>query len=299
VSTAVARVTVQAHAKANLFLRVLARETSGYHTLETLFVLLELADRLTVESAESGVELVVEGEDTGPAAENLATRAARLVLEATGHQQGVRIRLEKHIPVKAGLGGGSSDGAAALHAVNALLGNPVPRHEILQLATRLGSDVAFLASGAPLALGWGRGERLFRLRPPSPAAVLVVVPSFGISTADAYRDLDAGRREGSRGAVALDAAAFESWGSIARLGGNDFETVVFAAHPPLRDLFERLAETRPLLVRLSGSGSALVALYKNESDRDHAAGAFDKRQVRLYQTSIRSQPPDSPSLRSG
>ncbi|MDH3571897.1 MAG: 4-(cytidine 5'-diphospho)-2-C-methyl-D-erythritol kinase, partial [Gemmatimonadota bacterium] len=160
------RVAISAHAKANLFLRVLAREASGFHTLETLFTLLELHDLLTVERTEHGIELLVTGADTGPVEENLAYRAARMVLDATGHRFGVRMRLEKRIPVQAGLGGGSSDGAAALHAVNALLQHALPRPELLQFAAKLGSDVPFLASGAPLALAWGRGERLMRLPPP-------------------------------------------------------------------------------------------------------------------------------------
>ncbi|KPK00745.1 MAG: hypothetical protein AMS20_15040, partial [Gemmatimonas sp. SG8_28] len=156
-------VTVQAHAKVNLFLRVLARESSGFHSLETLFALLELHDTLTVERQSEGITIDVEGADTGPPEQNLAYRAAELVLDATGRRFGVRIRLIKRIPVQAGLGGGSSDGAAALHAANALADNAVPRPEILQFAARLGSDVPFLASGAALALGWGRGERLLRL----------------------------------------------------------------------------------------------------------------------------------------
>src|SRR5260370_24458431 len=140
------RVRIAAHAKANLFLRILARESSGYHSLETLFTLLELADELIIEPAPSGVELTVEGGDTGPAEENLVTRAARLILEATGQRNGIRIHLIKRIPVRAGLGGGSSDGAATLHAANRVFCNPIPRHEILQLATRLGTDVPFFAS---------------------------------------------------------------------------------------------------------------------------------------------------------
>src|SRR6185503_4142944 len=178
--------SIAAHAKANLYLRILSRETSGFHSIETLFTLLELADEVTVETTNGGVELTVDGAETGPADENLATRAARLVLSATGERCGVRIHLLKRIPVRAGLGGGSSDGAATLHAVNAVLGNPVPRHEILQMATHLGSDVPFLASGAPLALGWGRGERLFRVPAPPNAPVLLAIPPIGVSTPEAY-----------------------------------------------------------------------------------------------------------------
>ena len=290
-----AAVRILAHAKANLFLRVLARETSGYHTLETLFTLLELADELTTEATEGGVELVVEGADTGPKDDNLVTRGARLMLEATGNRFGVRIKLVKRIPVRAGLGGGSSDGAAALYAVNALARNAVPRHEILQLAAKLGSDVAFFASGAPLALAWGRGDRLYRLPPPPSTPALLAIPALGVSTADAYALLDAARqREPARGAVVLDATAFDAWGNIGRLGGNDFESVLFGKEPGLRDLYQRMAATRPLLVRLSGSGSAIVALYKSEAERDAAAVTVGEREQRLIRTATRAAPAPGP-----
>lgn len=282
---------VRAHAKANLLLRILARETSGYHTLETLLTLLELADELTVERVEGGIELVVEGADTGAVEANLAYRAAAMVLDATNRRFGVRMRLVKHIPVGAGLGGGSADGAAALHAVNALAGNAVPRHEILQMAARLGSDVPFLASGAPLALAWGRGERMFRLPPPPTAPVLLVVPSFGIATGKAYELLSQGRDwSQGRGTVVLEHDALTTWGGIARLGGNDFEVPVFGKEPALRALFERLCQTRPLLARLSGSGSSLIAIYRTAADRDAAATELGERDWRLIRTATRAVP---------
>lgn len=290
-------VTVAAHAKVNLFLRVLAREASGFHSLETLFALLELHDTVTVERRPKGITIEVDGADTGPADRNLAYRAAELVLEATGRRFGVHIHLEKRIPVQAGLGGGSSDGAAALHAVNALSGNAVPRPEVLQFAARLGSDVPFLAAGAALALGWGRGERLFRVPSPGPAPALVAVPREGVATRDAYELLDAWQsKEERRGGLVLDATVFDSWGGIGRLGGNDFENPVFGVRPEFRELFERMAETRPLLVRLSGSGSAIVAIYKTEAERDGAALTVGERHGALIRTAMRAEPAPGPAV---
>lgn len=287
--------SIPAHAKANLFLRVLAKETSGYHQIESLFTLLELHDVLTVERAEGGIELTVEGTETGPVDDNLAYRAAAMVLQATGARFGVRMRLVKHIPVQAGLGGGSSDGAATLHAVNALAAGAVPRHEILQFAAQLGSDVPFFAAGAPLALAWGRGERLMRLPPPTASPVLIAVPAFGISTAKAYEALQVGRtKDTQRGSLVLEEAVFDSWGGIGRLGGNDFESVVFGKEPALKTLFERIAETRPLLVRMTGSGSAIVAVYKNERERDGAAMEIGEKQARLIKTATRQDAAPGP-----
>lgn len=272
------RVETTARAKLNLFLRILAREEDGYHQLETLFCLLNLADDLVVERRPSGVTLEVDGPDTGPAAENLAVRAAELVLEATGRRFGAHLRLTKRIPIRAGLGGGSSDAAAALEAVNALAGHAIPRHELLQLAARLGSDVPYLLTGAPLALGWGRGERLLRLPALPVAPVLLLIPSVGVSTAEAYGWVAAARRSmGRRGAVALDLDSLGTWGSVGRMAGNDFESPVFGKHPEIRAAFEALVATTPLVCRMSGSGSALFAIYRSAAERSAAALRLGKK----------------------
>jgi 4-diphosphocytidyl-2-C-methyl-D-erythritol kinase len=289
VSEAPAGVRIAAHAKLNLFLRILSRESSGYHQIETAFALLELADELEARRVGSGVTLEVEGPDLGPVEENLAVRAARAVLAATGNRFGVALRLTKRIPVRAGLGGGSSDAAAALHAVNGLAGNAVPRHELLHLAARLGADVAFFASGAPLALAWGRGERMFRFPAPPTAPALVAVPAVSVGTPEAYRWWDeANPAPAGRGPVVFDAEAFATWGSIGRLGGNDFESPVFAKHPELRALYERLAGTGPVWVRLCGSGSAVAAVYKKERERDDAAQRVGEASQRLIKTATRT-----------
>jgi len=242
-----------------------------------------LADTLRAERRDGrGVSIEVEGPEVGPADENLAVRASRLVLEATGERFAVHLSLAKRIPVRAGLGGGSSDAAAALLAVNQLANGAVPRHELLQFAARLGSDVPFFLAGAPLALGWGRGERLLRL-PPLPAApALLVTPAVGVSTAEAYGWVDVARQSsGRRGAVALDLDALSRWGDIGRLAGNDFESAVFQHLPEIRAAFEALVGTRPLVCRMSGSGSTLFAVYRTARDRDDARMMLGRRHGRV------------------
>ena len=284
-----------AHAKINVFLRILARESSGYHQIETAFALLDLADELVVRRGAGGVTIDVDGPDLGPADENLAVHAARMVLDATGSRFGVSIALTKRIPLQAGLGGGSSDAAAALYAVNALAGNAIPRHELLHFAAKLGADVAFFAGGAPLALAWGRGERQFRLPAPPAAPALIAVPAIQVSTPEAYAWWDEQNpTPPARGPVALDADALSTWGSIGRLGGNDFETVVFGKHPELRMLYDRLAQTGPVWVRMTGSGSAIAAVYKKESERDDAAQRIGQKNQRLIRTTTRTLATDPP-----
>ena len=268
-----AALTLPALAKVNLLLRVLAREDGGFHGIETLYCLVSLADTLQAERREGrGVTIAVSGADVGPADQNLAVRAAAAVLEAVGHPFAIHLELNKQIPVRAGLGGGSSDAAAALHLVNRLAGNAIPRHELLQVAARIGSDVPFFFTGAPLALAWNRGERMLRLPPLPSAPALLLTPKVPVATAEAYEWVDAAKQSaGRRGAVALDLDALSGWGDIARMAGNDFESPVFGRHPEVRAAFEALVGTRPLLCRMSGSGSTLFAIYRSARDREDAA----------------------------
>jgi 4-diphosphocytidyl-2-C-methyl-D-erythritol kinase len=205
-------------------------------------------------------------------------RAATMVLAAAGHPFGVHLTLAKRIPVKAGLGGGSSDAAAALLGVNQLAGNPVPRHELLQFAARLGSDVPFFLAGGPLALAWGHGERMLRLPPLPSAPILLLVPPVAVSTPDAYRLVDEARQGiGSRGAVALEPDTLTTWGNVARLAGNDFEFALYGRHPELRRAYEALAGTHPMLCRMTGSGATVFAVYRNVKDREDARMSLNPR----------------------
>ena len=282
--------TVPCHAKVNLFLRVLAREADGFHGIETLFCLLAVADELTVERRDGrAVTINTHGADLGPDQENLAVRAATAVLEATGRRFGVHLDLTKRIPSRAGLGGGSSNAASTLVAVNRLANDAIPRHELLQMAARLGSDVPFFLSGSAFALGWGHGERLIRLPPLPPAPALVLIPPVGVSTADAYHWVDHARATGSqRGAVALDLDALSTWGSIGRMAGNEFESVVFGKHSEIRAAFEALTGTHPLLCRMSGSGSAIFAVYRSTKERDDARMMLSPRLGAVIATETRS-----------
>jgi 4-diphosphocytidyl-2-C-methyl-D-erythritol kinase len=278
-----------AHAKTNLFLRVLHRETGGFHGIETLFCRLDLADDLVVQRTDApGVTLEVAGPDTGPSEANLAVRAAHAVLDATGRRFGVHIALTKRIPIGAGLGGGSADAATVLALVNQLAGNAIPRAELLHHAAHLGSDVPFCLSGASLALAWDHGERMLTL-PALPAApALLLTPPVAVSTREAYAWLDAARGDSvRRGALCLDPPALAGWSDVARMAGNDFESVVFGRLPPVREAFEAMTRTRPLLCRMTGSGSTILAVYRNERDREDARMTLGRKFGTLTSTTTR------------
>jgi 4-diphosphocytidyl-2-C-methyl-D-erythritol kinase len=263
-----------------------------------VFCLVSLADTLTAERREGrGVTIEVVGPEVGPAEHNLAVRGAMSVLEATGHRFAVHLRLSKVIPIRAGLGGGSSDAAAALQATNRLAGDAVPRHELLQLGSRLGSDIPFFISGGPLALAWHRGERMLRLPPLPAAAALLLAPPVSVSTAEAYAWLDSARATGSaRGAVALDLDALSRWGDIGRMAGNDFESAVFGRHSAVRAAFEAMVSTRPLVCRMSGSGSTIFAVYRQARDRDDAMMMLGRKHGALTPVETLAAGPAGPEV---
>lgn len=262
-----ARVTAQA--KINLLLRVLARESSGYHSIETVMLRLDLGDHVCVRLA-SGRALDVAGsamprDGLGPVEKNLAFRAASAYAGATGWPAGFAIEIEKRIPVGGGLGGGSADAGAVLRALDALSPNPLGSR-LVELATPLGADVPFMTIESPMALAWGRGERLFPVRALESRQVVLAIPDFAVATADAYAWLSSDRGAYAPAAAVLAPESLATWESIAPLAMNDFEHVVARRHPVIDRLVQRLDEMGALLAMMSGSGSTVVGIFSEPAD---------------------------------
>lgn len=256
-----------APAKINLWLRIFAPDQTGYHPLDTVFCALELADVLTFENIDDGIDVVVRNADVGPTERNLAYRAALEFYQNTGLKPGIRITLDKNIPAGAGLGGGSSDAATVLRVLNELHDGVVSNDDLLAMAALLGSDVPFFLCGSSLAHATGRGEMLQALPPLPRAPLLVVTPEFGVSTPAAYRWLDEAR------AFRTEVTEFSApmdWNDVVGQATNDFERVLFARHPELQQLRDQLLESGARLAMVSGSGSALFGLYATEAQRDRA-----------------------------
>ena len=200
--------------------------------------------------------------------------------------------------VGAGLGGGSSDAGATLRALNVLLGEPFSADALLQIAGRLGADVPFFASGAGVALGWGRGERLLAIPGASVWPVLLALPSLQISTAEAYESLNV-QECVAPASLALDALAQPD--TLAELATNDFEASVFERHPELGVLREAMHDAGAATARLSGSGAALFGLFNDRAAADRARGALSASwaDVRFVVTeTMTSQPEPIPTLTS-
>lgn len=272
--TSSARVTAQA--KINLLLRVLAREASGYHSIETVLLRIDLGDDVRVRIAP-GRSLDCAGPTVppsglGPVERNLAFRAAAAYADATGWPTGFAIEIDKRIPVGGGLGGGSADAGAVLRLLDALSPQPLGTR-LVELAAPLGADVAFMTIESPMALGWGRGERLLPLRALDPRHVALVVPDFAVATADAYAWLAADRGTYATAANVITPDALATWESLALIATNDFERVVSARHPVIAELVDELSSANALLAMLSGSGSAVYGVF----DERPAAAAITRR----------------------
>ena len=289
---------IQAPAKVNLYLDIGRRREDGFHEIDTLFQAVSLWDRVRVERVAGGVTLAVDGPDLGPAEDNLAVRAACLFLEEIGSGEGVGLELTKGVPAGAGLGGGSSDAAAVLRAMNHLWGGPVPPARLSELGATLGSDVAFFLGDSPLARGTGRGEVLHPLPPLSVAHLVLVLPPVHVATGSAYAALARSRGEPRQG-LPPSPGVPRGWAEVADQARNDFEDVVSRSHPEVRRSLDALgaAGARPAL--LSGSGAACFGVFGDEAGAKAVAGrlttelGWPARAVRTLETFPAPEPLDA------
>lgn len=250
-----------APAKINLCLHVLCRRPDGYHEVRMVMQQISLCDRIRmVVGAGEGVTVDCPGLDLPAGGENLAARAARLLLEKAGVRAAVRIEIAKKIPVAAGLGGGSSDAAAVLKGLNRLLSLGFDNAALEEMGLALGADVPFFIRGGT-ALAEGIGERLspFSIRPA--AAYLLVNPGFAVSTVWVYRNLVLT----SKGDEANLARFVGCYSGLLRLLHNDLESVTLEHFPVLKDIERRLLKAGADGALMSGSGPTVFGLFRDRA----------------------------------
>ena len=271
---------IKSLAKINLDLRVLAKTPDGFHDLRTVFQTVSLADEIAIEF-EQARRTDVAIEDVLAIPDNLILRAAHAILDEMKIAARVRFRLEKRIPMGGGLGGGSSNAAAALLALPVLAGKVVPMERLVQIGYEFGSDVPFFLHGGT-QLGFGRGGELYPQADVHLKPILLVTPDIHVATGPAYAALGRGLTfTGSSSSInnfqAFVRALDEGRDVVAAsaLSANDFETVVFRQYPQLRKIAARLRTVSPG-VRMSGSGSTIFALFVSEGDRERALGVLGK-----------------------
>ena len=263
----------RAFAKINLSLRIVRVRPDMYHELRTIFQSIALFDTLTVRRARGAFTLTCDDPACPTGETNLVARAAAAVWKAAGRRgapRDVSVHLAKGIPMQAGLGGGSSDAAAALRIFGRMWRAPSAR--VARIARRLGADVPYFLEGGT-ALGVGRGDRLLPLANLPRAHVVVVVPPFGVSTKQAYAWWDRDRR--------VTRSDRRSTGTSSPLF-NDLEASVVKRHPVISRIVAQLHRLGATQAAMSGSGSAVFGLFETESAARRAAAAIRRRARRPW-----------------
>lgn len=279
---------LKAHAKINLTLDVHCRRTDGYHEVEMIMQSIQLHDRLELQPGEKEISLTVSGLTVDGGEDNLIIKAAGLLQNLARPECGAAIHLHKEIPVSAGLAGGSTDAAATLRGLNQLWNLGLSQEQLMELAVKLGADVSFCLSGGT-ALAEGIGEKL-RPLPKAPGfGVILVKPSFGVSTAEVYRGLDLnnlGPRPDTRGM--MTALAQGDLEKVADGLVNVLESVTLKLYPQLKEIKQELIRAGCRGALMSGSGPTIFGLTGDAQTAAEIAGKINHLEGRVIVTQMMS-----------
>ncbi len=274
------RVVVRSFAKINLALAVLGSREDGYHEIRTVLQSIDLHDILEIRPSPA-LDLECEGLEDVPLHENLVWRAATR-LQREYPVGGAHISLRKKIPPGSGLGGGSSNAAAALLGLIRLWGLDVPPGRLRDLAGDLGADVPFFLSGG-MAIGIGRGDEVYPLPDLPSCNVVVVYPGLSISTTEAYGQLSQRLTpETSRNRIQLFCSSLGAGSWLPTGIFNDFERVILAGHEPVREARDLLTERGATATLLSGSGSSVFGFFRSEESALAASSAIEREAWRVF-----------------
>jgi 4-diphosphocytidyl-2-C-methyl-D-erythritol kinase len=260
---------VKAPAKLNLYLEVLGLRDDGYHELETIMQTVSLYDELALELTSSGIRLVTSSPDVPNDHTNLVVRAAELLSQHAHRQLGATLRLEKRIPVGAGMGGGSSDAAAALVGLNRLWDLDLNRETLHELAARLGSDVPFFLYGGT-ALCRGRGDRIAQISGVKPLTYVVVWPRLNVSTKEVYEKLPPDLTKDLRQTKLLLREITKAGSGVFPHFFNRLESVTVKLHASLTLLARRMTESGLAGVTMTGSGSAFFGVSGSRKEAEES-----------------------------
>jgi 4-diphosphocytidyl-2-C-methyl-D-erythritol kinase len=273
--------TLRAYAKINLGLQILAKRPDGYHEIETVFHQVNLFDEIELIPNQEGIRLTCDNRDVPTDESNLCVKAAMLMQEITGVQEGVDIVLRKRIPLGAGLGGSSTNAAAVLRGLRKLWGLDISSGELRSLAASLGSDVPFFIEGGT-AYATGRGEVLETIELEVPYWILLVTPPVHVSTAWAYGNIRLNPNLRRENLKALVCEHLQEPRVLVNKLRNDFEPLIFRKHPEVMRAKEILVRGGAEFALMSGSGSSVFGFFRNASDVQELAEAI----APMYRTSL-------------
>ena len=288
-------IKLHSFAKINLGLHIVGKRTDGYHEIRTLYQTIMLHDNLEISiKAGSGLEFncnLVELRDEN----NLVVRAIEAVRNRKGVKTGFSVQLQKQIPMGSGLGGGSSNAAVTIMALDYLLNLKMSKQEWFEIGEELGADVPFFFLGGR-AIGLGRGSEVYSLQDHLPSYLLIVISAFPIATVEAYRQasLRLTSQDNKSKIPAFCPAVIDNIESGKDLE-NHFESVVFKNHPSLKQIKKRLLQNGATKAGLTGSGSAIVGFFDSKRDLRQAPMALRNKDIQLIttRTTTRKQYQDS------
>ncbi|MBQ3823691.1 MAG: 4-(cytidine 5'-diphospho)-2-C-methyl-D-erythritol kinase [Clostridia bacterium] len=256
--------TVLCPAKINLTLAVTGKTADGYHEIKSIMQTVSLYDEVTVSVGGSYINLQTDLPYIPRDRRNIAYKAAEAFFAAVGATYGVRISIKKHIPVSAGLAGGSADGAGVLYALNRLFGSPLDQKTLCGIATPIGADVPFCMEGGT-RLATGIGEKLQRLPDMPRSYIIIAKPQGGLSAAEVYKAFDAAPPPPPADtAAAIRALEKKDVAALASCLGNALEPAAVGMLPQVAEVKEDLGAYLPLKALMSGSGSSVFAVFKDE-----------------------------------
>ncbi len=272
------KLTLPSFAKINWTLEILGQRPDGYHELRTLLQTVSVADELIFESIEQGIEISCDHPDVPGDETNLVHKAARLFGEFTGCGKGVRITINKRLPVAAGIGGGSSNAAVTLLALQKLWDIELAPRDLFSLGAKLGADVPFFFIGGT-CLGVGRGDEIYPLADVNAEFLLLVNAGIAVPTREVYANLPPELTKDK--AVAKMPLSFEAAYAATTTPGpirlcNDLEIPVFARHPLLDQIKDWLVKAGASGVLMSGSGSTIFAIFESDKARSEAQADLSK-----------------------
>ncbi len=269
---------VFSYAKINLTLLVLGMRPDGFHEIQSVMQTITLADRLTISLIPSGIQVVATHPDVPEGEENIIWKAITRFQQVSGERSGVRVVVEKNIPVAAGLGGGSSNAAQTLVALNQLSSQHLPDVALHEIAAHLGSDVPFFLRGGT-ALAKGRGELLSPLPFPGDIAVMLINPGFPVQTGKVFQKINQPLTNKYSARSICSAFSGDPGWSCEKFRAieNDLESVVFREYPVIRSIREWLLDRGADAAAVSGSGGTVFGLF---ADRRQAAAILEEARTR-------------------
>ncbi|MBN1273695.1 MAG: 4-(cytidine 5'-diphospho)-2-C-methyl-D-erythritol kinase [Candidatus Aminicenantes bacterium] len=264
---------VKSFAKVNLGLEILGKRPDGYHDIRTLFQTVNLYDILEFEILPED-KILLHGNDRSISwgEDNLMFKASSLLKKETGVLKGVRIRVEKNIPAGMGLGGGSSNAAVSLLSLNTLWNLGLNRNDLLKWAKKLGADVPFFLYGG-FCLGLERGDRILEKEDLDDVFFLLALPDFSVSTAHVYRSLPMSLTSGDKGSKINEFLTNFDFGLLE----NRLEKTVFRLYPQLKAIKRLIQVQEPELLLVTGTGSAIVGLFRKKDEAENAGKAIEKK----------------------